>query len=156
MSNKSEFLCNNAAVVNWLVRKVQRGALASDIVCNGVEYLLLGERAIIRDVVNISWGIFRVGGQQKTLYCIGNVTKWQSIVSTSNNHATACLHSLGDTTIVEAVVWTKDGAGTQNHRFNITGEHQSSHQAVTLCLAYAIGIVIWSQGSILGQETTMA
>src|SRR5438132_6548245 len=94
MSNKSEFLCNNAAVVNWLVRKVQRGALASDIVCNGVEYLLLGERAIIRDVVNISWGIFRVGGQQETLYCISNVTKWQGIISTSNNHTSPFLHSL--------------------------------------------------------------
>src|SRR6266480_1938090 len=119
MREKGKLLCSDATRIDWQVGQVSCRTFSTDIICNGIEYLSRCKRAVIRDVVDIAWGLLVVGSQEEPLYSIGDVAKRQCIVSSSNNHALASFHPLGHATKVQAVTGAKDSARTKDHCLHI-------------------------------------
>lgn len=94
-------------------------------------------------------------GQQKALHNVGHMAEGQRVAATANDDAFAGLHLLGHASKVQVITGAKEGAGAQDYRFHIAGEHQATNAAITLGLRQAIGVGIRPQRIVLGQVATM-
>src|SRR6266487_3749265 len=156
MTDKGNLLSNNAAIIDWQVGQVSCRVFSVDVIRDGIEYLPLRKRSVIRDVIDIARGLLMIGSQQEALHHIGDVAKWHRIVSSPNNYSLAILYALTHATKVQAISWAEEGTRTNDHCLHITFEHEASHQAITFRLGNAVGIWIRSQWLLLSQEPAIA
>src|SRR6266487_1792877 len=89
MGHRGDLLCNDAPVIDWQIGQVPCRTYPVDIVCNGIEYLPLCKRTVIRDVIDVARGLLMIGSQQETLHHIAHIAKWQRVVSPPNYHPLA-------------------------------------------------------------------
>ena len=156
MSDKGNFLCNNAAIVDWQIGQVSCRTFPTDVICNGIEDILLCKRMVIRDVIDVARSLLVIGSQQEALRHIGYIAKGQRIVSSPNNYPLAILHALSHAAKVQSISWTEKGARTNDHCLHIASEHETSQKVITFCFGNAVGIGIRPQCILLSQESTIA
>src|SRR5258708_4240916 len=133
MSHKGKLFGNNATIVGWQIGQMQGRAFSANLISNGIEYLALCKRTVIRDVIDIAGSLLMIGRQEETLHYIGNIAKWQGVVSSPNKDAFAIFQALSHTAKVQAISGAEEGAGANDDGLHIACAHEALDQTISLC-----------------------
>src|ERR1051326_4015780 len=147
---------SDCAVINRQIGQVALWTNPSHGVCNGVEYLLLRQGAIIGDVVDVTRSLFVISRQHKTLDDVSHIAEGQRVVPPPDNYTLAILHFLGHAPKVQPVAGPKKGTWTHNNRLSVSGKEKAPQQPISLGFADTIGVGVGSQRVILSEKTAVS
>src|SRR6266516_3169187 len=91
----NNFFRNHTAIIDRQIGEVPCWARSANGLGDSIDHLLLRQGMVIGDVIDVAWGMLMVSCQQETLDYVGDITKWQRILSASKNHTLAIFHLLG-------------------------------------------------------------
>src|SRR5215468_7830934 len=117
-----------------------------------LEELPLGEGLVVTDVIGLAYCLAVVEGEQQTLDDVTDVNERQSVVAGADDDPPAGAQAVGRPAKVELITRSEDGAGPDDHRWQVIFGDHPLHGHVPRRLGDRIRLLEWPQRMILADE----